>query len=265
MMNRLGFLLAGAVLWAAPFAFAEVPEGARTADIVFLGEVHDNPAHHERQADWVAELAPGTLVFEMIAPGVAEDLPDATPGDADALAAALNWAESGWPDFGMYHPIFLAAPEARIRGAAVARSEARALDANPLPKVFGSRADVFGLDRDLPPEEQAAREDLQFAAHCDALPKDFLPMMVAVQRLRDAMLARAALEAHEDGHGPVVVITGNGHARSDWGAPALLAGIEGLRVFSLGQSEDDVVPDGRFDLVLGAPPVDRPDPCAAFR
>ena len=80
--------------------------------------------------------------------------------------------------------------------------------------------------------------------------------------LRDAALARAALDALRDLGGPVVVITGNGHARTDWGAPALLAG---QGVFALGQSEGGRPPEGTFDLVLDAAPVDRPDPCLAFR
>ena len=39
---------------------------ARDADIVVLGEIHDNPEHHRVQAEIVAALAPAALVFEMI-------------------------------------------------------------------------------------------------------------------------------------------------------------------------------------------------------
>lgn len=94
-----------------------------------------------------------------------------------------------------------------------------------------------------------------------------LPVMVDIQRLRDASLAEAALTALAVHGAPVVVITGNGHARPDWGAPAMIASAEpDVSVFSLGQAEEGGPKlDQGFDMVEIAPPVDRGDPCAAFR
>ena len=66
--------------------------------------------------------------------------------------------------------------------------------------------------------------------------------------------------------GPVAVITGNGHARADWGIPRFLRrAAPEVTYFSLGQTEDSAVLVGAFDAVLDAPGVDRPDPCEAFR
>jgi uncharacterized iron-regulated protein len=104
------------------------------------------------------------------------------------------------------------------------------------------------------------------AAHCDALPEDMLPGMVAVQRLRDAVLARAVIRALEETGGPVAVITGNGHARRDWGVPAVLSEVApDLDVWVLGQTEEDRPLEGGFDTVKSAPAAERPDPCAAFQ
>jgi hypothetical protein len=65
---------------------------------------------------------------------------------------------------------------------------------------------------------------------------------------------------------PVVVITGNGHAREDWGAPHLLRTAEpGVSVFSLGQGEAGRMPDGIFGAMIDGPATDRGDPCDAFR
>jgi hypothetical protein len=89
--------------------------------------------------------------------------------------------------------------------------------------VFPGDAARFGLTEALDPDEQAAREAEQQEAHCNALPEEILPGFVEAQRLRDAALAEAALAALADTGGPVVVVTGNGHARADWGVPALLA------------------------------------------
>jgi uncharacterized iron-regulated protein len=250
-----------------PLDLEEPPQMALDeAQVVFLGERHDNPGHHARQAELVAELQPVALVFEML---TAEQAARVTPdlrADAAALAEALGWADSGWPDFAMYHPIFTAAPEAVIYGAQMPREEARAVrDASPA-EVFGQSAGFYGLDQPLPPEQQAAREELQRAAHCDALPPDMLPMMVNIQRLRDARLAEVALEAWAEHGGPVVVITGNGHARADWGAPALLRfAAPEVSVAALGQGETGRgAPEGRFDALEESAPVDRGDPCAEF-
>jgi uncharacterized iron-regulated protein len=131
---------------------------------------------------------------------------------------------------------------------------------------FVPQAEAYGLTSELDAEELADRLNLQMAAHCNALPLDLLPGMVDLQRLRDAVLARAALDALAETGGPVAVITGNGHARKDWGLPAYVARIAPeVSLFSLGQSEDGAAPEGGFDLVLDAPGVDRPDPCLAFR
>ena len=209
---------------------------AAAQDVVILGEVHDNPAHHAEQAAQVAAIQPRALVFEMLTPEQAARVTPDLIADPGSMARALDWDRSGWPDFAMYHP------------------------------TFGDEAAAYGLTEPLPPGEQAAREALQQAAHCDALPKDILPGMVEVQRLRDAVLARAVVRAIAETGGPVAVITGNGHARRDRGVPAYLARVApDLEVFVLGQTEDGAPLEGGFDAVISAPAVARPDPCAAFR
>ncbi|GGD44922.1 ChaN family lipoprotein [Sinisalibacter lacisalsi] len=242
------------------------PLGEVSADIVVLGEVHDNPAHHAVQAEAVAALAPRAIVFEMLTEAQAARVRDDMLDDPAGLAEALEWSASGWPDFEMYYPIFAAARGAAVRGAAVPRDETRNAMRIGIPRAFGAEAEAYGLTGDLQAEELADRLNLQMAAHCDALPLELLPGMVDLQRLRDAVLARAALDALAETGGPVVVITGNGHARKDWGVPAYIARTAPeVSLFSLGQSEDGAPPQGGFDLVLDAPGVDRPDPCLAFR
>ncbi|NCQ24336.1 MAG: hypothetical protein COW54_13570 [Rhodobacteraceae bacterium CG17_big_fil_post_rev_8_21_14_2_50_63_15] len=239
---------------------------ARAQDVVILGEIHDNPAHHAVQAERVAKLKPRAIVFEMLTEAQAGRVTPDLRNDAEALAEALDWRTSGWPDFSLYHPIFTAAPEATVYGALVSRDGARAVFEEGLTAYFGDDAPLYGLDRDLPAEEQSAREAVQRAAHCDALPEEILPGMVAVQRLRDAVLARAVVQAVEATGGPVAMITGNGHARIDWGVPSYLARVApDLEVWTLGQTEEAQALDGGFDEVVSAPAVDRPDPCAAFQ
>ncbi|MCB1336209.1 MAG: ChaN family lipoprotein [Maritimibacter sp.] len=255
----LALALVGGPLAAGPLGGAE-------AEIYVLGEVHDNPAHHAVQAEAVAEVAPRALVFEMLTPGQAAGASGVARDDAEALGAALDWAANGWPDFAMYYPIFAAAPEAALYGAGVPRDETRTAMKIGVPRSFGAGAELYGLTEELDAEALADQLNLQMDAHCGALPLGLLPGMVELQRLRDAVLARAALAALEETGGPVVVITGNGHARPDWGVPSYIARVAPeVAVFTLGQGEDGGAPEGGFDLVLDAPSVERPDPCAEFQ
>ncbi|MFK7881740.1 ChaN family lipoprotein [Roseobacter sp.] len=253
---------------AAPCVFADtVLVAAQSADVVFLGEQHDNPGHHDVQARWTRALNPAALVFEMLTPEQAASITQENRSTQDKLAAALEWDSTGWPDFSMYYPIIEAAPEARIFGAGVPRAQVQSLMKKPLHEAMvASDVQRFGLDQPLPDAQQSKRESLQSEAHCNALPDDLLPMMVSVQRLRNATLARSALDALDQTTGPVLVITGNGHARTDWGAPFLVQLADpDVDVFALGQGEGDSNPQGIFDAQLDGPVVDRGNPCDAFK
>ena len=70
------------------------------------------------QADLVARIAPMALVFEMLTSDQASRPDAAQRADVEALGALFGWSESGWPDFDLYAPIFAAAPEAALYGAA---------------------------------------------------------------------------------------------------------------------------------------------------
>lgn len=235
------------------------------ADVIFFGEVHDNPIHHENQARAIEQIGPTALVFEMLTEDQASRMPDTLPDMAD-LRELLDWDNSGWPDFALYYPLFTAGPDAHIFGAGLPREAARAAMGQSLDQTFSGDAAQFGLTADLPPAQQRDREALQARAHCDALPEDLLPGMVDIQRLRDAMLADAALEAVTLTGGPVIVITGTGHARNDWGAPYMLTQAQpDLRVLSVGQFE--AIPENRppHDYWIVTDPHPRPDPCEMFR
>ncbi|MCK0169473.1 ChaN family lipoprotein [Aliiroseovarius sp. S1123] len=231
----------------------------KAADVVLLGEVHDNPTHHEMQAQIVQDVAPAALVIEMLGQA------DATTLAANPAAFAERWAQTGWPDFQMYLPIFQA-HEGPIIGAAVPRDVARATYADGVTAHFQGDAAAYGLTDALPEDQRSQRTELQFQAHCEAMPREMMGGMIEVQRLRDATLAAGVVQAVADTDGLVVVITGNGHARKDWGAPAYLARVApDLDVISVGQGEDGVPPEGGFDIVLDAPAPDRPDPCEQFK
>jgi len=243
-------------------------------EIVILGEIHDNPAHHATQARIVGQLQPDALVFEMIEPGPARQITPDMRANAAMLERHLGWESSGWPDFAMYYPIFNAAPDSAIFGAALPRDTVRQAVTDGAAQVFGDAATLFGLDQSLPPDQLEERLELQQVAHCNALPESMLPGMVEAQRLRDAALARATVAAFELARASsdtpqVVVITGNGHAREDWGMTAMLRTYYSddptIDIAALAQFEGEAPEDHPFTTHIVTETADREDPCAAFK
>ena len=262
--------------WFLILAFMATPAAAASisaaelvdlpdADVVILGEVHDNPAHHQHQAAVIRALRPTAVIWEMLTADQAARMPE-DRRDPVAVAQALAWDGTGWPDFALYQPIVEAAGRAAHYGAGVPRVQARRAFAEGAAAVFGRDALVFGLHTDLAASEQAQREALQFDAHCQAMPLDMMSGMVEAQRLRDASLAHATILALRDSGGPVVVITGNGHARTDWGVPAILRQADpDVRVVSVGQLEGSAGDAEPWDFWIITEPHPRGDPCAAFQ
>ncbi|WP_421904441.1 ChaN family lipoprotein [Mameliella sp.] len=228
------------------------------ADIVILGEVHDNPDAHIGQAQALDALKPTAVVFEML---TAEDALR-TNQDRDLIPEI--WDNGGWPDYSLYAPIFDAMGTARIVGAAAPRETVRTVYGEGAAALFGSDALRFGLDAPLPEAQQTLREEMQFDAHCQAMPREMMAGMVEVQRYRDAVFARAALEALETFGPPVAVIAGNGHARTDWGIPAMITrAAPEVTTHATGFVETQT--DTPFDTVIIVPEAQRDDPCASLQ
>lgn len=257
-------------LWVSVAAAAELaPEDAarmRAADIVILGEIHDNALHHAGQGALMAEVGPAAVVFEMLTPEMAGQVADWDGADLEKLGEEVGWESQGWPPIALYAPVFNALGEAAVIGAAQPRETVRRAFAEGAAAVFGAGAARFGLDADLPEAERGARAALQFAAHCEAMPMEMMGGMIEAQRLRDAQFADAALRALETHGAPVVVITGNGHARRDWGMPHLIGlAAPDVEVFAVGFVEaPNPLDDARFDVTLVTDPAPRGDPCAAL-
>ena len=265
---RPGLVLA--LLWAGAAAASPVTQCAFDPDVLMIGEVHDNPDHHATQAALLAASDPSAIIFEMVTAAEAQRITPALAGDPEALEAVLDWENSGWPAFEMYAPLFAFATDVPIYGAEVPRARARLAMEQGAAAVFGPDAEWFGLDEPLAHGEQVAREALQQDAHCNALPPELLPGFVEAQRLRDAEIAVRVLSALEAHGPPVFVIAGNGHLRTDWGAPALLSrAAPELRVCAIAQIEWPFGEGGPFGLpyteIEVTPVLNRPDPCAAFR
>ncbi|RAU20845.1 hypothetical protein CU669_16370 [Paramagnetospirillum kuznetsovii] len=234
----------------------ELAAKALSAGIVALGESHDNPDHHALQA-WVVRrlVAAGrrpVAAFEMVDTDRQGDL-DANSGDLAVLGTALDWEKRGWPDWSLYRPI----AEAILGGGgglvaanlplATTRDIAKGKDS------ADTRA-RYGLDEAPSAAVQAAMAKEIRDGHCNLLPEDSVAPMVRVQRARDAALAEAvAMQATRPEVGPVVLIAGSGHVRSDRGAPARLRDmVPSIRILAVAflevdDTETDAAAASRFD------------------
>jgi uncharacterized iron-regulated protein len=243
---------------------AELVAALGQAQIVVIGEVHDSPVHHARQARLVRALQPQGIAFEMVPDASEEGIQVflAEGGARGEIGPAIGWDRLGWPDWKLYAPVFEAAPGAYVAGGGVARRELRAAVELGAATVYGVGASDVGLDQPLDPVTQVEVEDEMIAAHCNKLPREAAVNMVETQRLRDARFAAAARRAlAEGGGGRAVLITGNGHARTDRGVPAFLRlAVPKISVLS-------VVTEARglpFDYIWISDPTKRPDPCIGF-
>ena len=240
------------------------------ARFVAIGERHDNPAHHEVQAALVAALKPSGLAFEMI-PQADEDKVNRLRRDGasrEALAAALDWENSGWPDFRHYAPILEAAPDAYVAGGGLSRETMRAIYAKGASGLGDEMTARYGLDEPLPPETEAAMLNEQYEAHCGLLDRAKLTPMVAVQRAWDAAYAEAWRQAGARGGGRAVLICGNAHARLEMGAPAYLRrAMPSASIAAVGQAEEgDAAASGDlYTTTISSPAPERGDPCDEMR
>lgn len=254
----------------------------RAADFVLLGELHDNPQHHARRGRLVAELADAAQAADAalrtgprdaVLPLVAEHLPrghtrvvDRGVRPARELLARLQAAgfdDKGWR-WPLHRALFLPLAHLPLAGGNAPRDLVRAVargDDSSLPD------EVRALLHDtvLAPAAMQRLDQALLDGHCGHLGAARLPAMRQAQRVRDACMALALLQARHDG-GPAVLLAGNGHVRRDHGVPAYLAARRpDARVVSIAFAEPGAAPDPAFDLVWITPAAARSDPCAGFK
>ena len=240
------------------------------ARFVAIGERHDNPAHQAAQAALVAALAPAGIAFEMV-PREHEDTLNRLRREGasrDEIAAALDWSESGWPDFSHYAAVMEAAPDAYIAGGGLSRETLSAIYAQGASGLGPEMTARYGLDEPLAPDTEAAMLNEQYEAHCGLLDRARLAPMVAVQRAWDAAYAEAWRRAGERGEGRAVLICGNAHARLTTGSPAYLArAMPDAAIAAIGMTEegDEPMPVGLYTATVETTRPERADPCEQMR
>lgn len=261
-----------------------VDERAMLAELrgyVLLGEKHDNPDHHALQADILRALvdagAKPVVAFEMFdvdRQAVIDQARAAAKRDPAAIAEASDWERSGWPPWSQYAPIVKIALDADLPLVA------GGLSASTMRALMKPSAADSPLDEgaSLSPEQRASLVEELRASHCGHLPESMLPVMVRMQRARDAAMAKALSARVDRDHPTGVLIAGTGHTRTDRGVPLDLRErdpsrpVRSVAFVEVAHGEEDpsayasrwnttTLP---FDFVWFTPRASDDDPCAAF-
>lgn len=264
----------------------QLRQAITSADYLVIGEIHDNPLHHQLQADLLSHFADHddgqiSVGFEQLSVDQ-QPLLDAfyqqANATADTFAEAVEWSQSGWPDYGIYQVLFTATLERQLAIVPLMFSAATTRE------VFNGGVDVALTDDALSrlrpdallsaEQRDVVERDMQ-DAHCGKLPESMLPGMVDVQIARDAFMAYRMVQAAERG----VIITGNGHARRDRGMPLFMARLRPdanilvINLLELADVEGDALAgqaqdradNSISDYTVFTPELARSDPCLAFQ
>jgi len=243
------------------------------ADLVLLGEFHDDAVHHRIRGQLITAFAARhpAIVFEQFAE---TEGPIAAPAKGESETDWLDrngFDRTGWR-WPLHRPVVDAAlAHARaIWGSGLSSQSLRAVvrggvEAAPEPlRALIQRTPLDSLAR-----AEVDRELVE--GHCGQLPAQMIPGMRAAQEARDASMTRALLSAAASG--PAWLIAGNGHVNGDMGVPRMLRIVAPehrmLVVGFLERDEHGDLPTTAerrpFDLVVVTPRVEREDPCAAFK
>ena len=239
------------------------------ADIVLLGEVHDNPVDHALRGALITAFRDRhpAIVFEQFAQS---DSAIARPAAGDSIEGWLDrngFDRRGWR-WPLHRPVVDAAISSgrSLWGSGVSREALRAVvrqgDAaapEPLRQMM-ERAPLDSTSRAVLDQELVD-------GHCGQLPASQVPGMRSAQVVRDASMARALMRAAATG--PAWLIAGNGHVRRDIAVPRILrVAMPSARILTVGLLErhaDGASPSATevrdYDLVIVTPRTERPDPC----
>lgn len=234
-----------------------------SADYILLGELHDNPHHHEARGRLIAAIASKkyAAVVEYLPTGPLVRLTGST---LQSLEQA-GFSPKAWP-WKIYQPLFEAIRVSGfpLYGSNLDRSVSKTIfSGGPIPAAMESDYQKSTLTNDA---KRSLETDL-IDGHCGKLPAQYLEPMFRVQRLTDISMAQVMMR-----HSPAILFAGNGHVRNDYGVPQVLRSLEpSKKRVSVGLIEEAQRDSTAFaelaklyDFVWITPNIDRADPCATL-
>ena len=238
----------------------------KSADIVLLGELHDNRLHHQLRGQLIAQFADAkwSIVSEHIpAPGKVVFRSDTK---ADLEAAGFDSQGWEWPTHqSLYDAI--RAKDFSVVGGNLSKAEARQIFLQGVSGLPERMAQTYAQSRLNADAERALDRDL-IEGHCGQLPDKYLLRMRFAQRITDLSMTHVLLDNR-----PSVLVAGNGHVRKDYGVPQILSSVTPvLNVVSVGFLEQGSDPkdllqsvSGQYDFIWITERTDRKDPCENFK
>ena len=253
------------------------------ADVLLLGETHDNQLHHENQQKLLkARIGSGASPALMPAL-MMEQLNAEDQGALDLALAGSNRDETlnnvtgliKFADQQPYQPLLAIAIDNKLPVIAANIPNQRLQ-----PVIWRGYAvyDADELKRLAVEEVWNERRQKYLAtnmggAHCGQLRDELRAGLTRSQRLRDALMVDSAVSSIARG---VVAIVGSSHARRDIGLPLYFAArAPSARILSVGFIEvspgvtdprayeaDSATGEAPYDVIWFTPRVDRADPCA---
>ena len=256
----------------------------KDANVLLLGEVHDNPLHHDFQKKLLqVQLAAGSrpsLLMEQFNSESQADLDHAMADSNrdDAFSRAADLIKFG--DWQLYAPLLSIAVDYKLPviAANIANAQLKpvmqqgfnAYDPEDLKRVAVETVWSGSRDNFLSQSMEGT--------HCGQITPQWRAGLVRGQRLRDALMVDAAVSSFGRG---IVVIVGRNHARRDIGLPLYFAARNpAARILSIGLVEvvpGDVAPEkyatetatgeAPYDVIWFSPRLDRSgrfDPCAGY-
>jgi uncharacterized iron-regulated protein len=210
--------------------FPDVVEDLSKVDVIFLGERHTIPRHHDLQAKVVSALGnkniPFALGLEQMESEQQPKLDRFNRGeiDFDRLAKETDWSKR-WNNYAQYAPILKAAQKAH---APVVALNARAETIRQVARGGGVERLSAELRKQLPARMQLADPvyekllSMQLMVHMAAKPEVLRPMIEA-QMVRDEAMAESLAAFRKTDSTPyrkMIVLCGSGHIAYGLGLPA---------------------------------------------
>ena len=271
----------------------QLTEHLLQAEVIYLGEIHDNPDHHKVQLELLqALIAAGkkpVIGFEFFSreqtswllnyvSGSKSSLRHRKPGNAEKmLRQRLGWQER--EDWKYYFPMLALAKKEglsvfgadidtgiRSRMSRAGIDNMMSIETTGLPATFAS---------DSSENQKLILQDLQ-AGHCNMASEEWVQKLYQTMSIRNAFMAQSIQMMRNDSatDQPVVMILGRGHVDYNAGVKVQLHFLDkSIRQLNIGLYENEIVNENspmndlnRHDLLIltRQPAKKREDPCQAF-
>ena len=241
------------------------------ADIILLGEIHDNVFQHRVRADLISKIQSKefAIVSEHLVFGSEITYSGSLLEDLETIG--FNKKAWSWPTHEVLYKKFeeLSLP---VFGGNLSEKDINSIYAG---RGFSQSDTLVPIVKRSALDSQSKGKLLNdlVVGHCGVVEESLLSFMYKVQRYRDASMAYIASKV-----APAIVIAGNGHVRRDYGVPQIIKkmnpnsnviSIAFLETDKLSEMTDNLIKkffkDEDTDYIWLTEPVSRVDPCEKLR